>query len=298
VSTDWKRFKAWCDRRRVNLLRQVTPELLEQFRADVVRDATPEDTESPAPELRRRAQEKARRAFNGCKRRLRPVWSTLIKRKVWSGGNPWQQVEGYGRKATGELLTRFLTLAERDKLLSHLQEHYPRTIYVVACLGYYSGLRRGEILDLRWRDITWPANGQPGRIYCGGKHGRYRDIEVCNTLIEVLRPHRGHPEAFVVYSEVQPPEDPDSIEPRVSLNKTWRGICRRLALLRPDGAPLQLHDLRHSYASHLAQAGVPLLDIQRLLGHAAIQTTLRYAHVDGTRNVVAVLDNLHSTEGC
>lgn len=66
---------------------------------------------------------------------------------------------------------------------------------------------------------------------------------------------------------------------------------RRLA--ERSGLPVvRFHDLRHSFASQLVLAGVPMRGVQELLGHAHMQTTMRYAHLspDACRDYVALLD--------
>jgi hypothetical protein len=50
----------------------------------------------------------------------------------------------------------------------------------------------------------------------------------------------------------------------------------------------RIHDLRHSFASHLVNAGRSLYEVQELLGHADIKTTSRYAHLSRERLVAAV----------
>jgi integrase len=63
--------------------------------------------------------------------------------------------------------------------------------------------------------------------------------------------------------------------PRSDLKRPWTLVCRRAGL---EG--LRLHDLRHSFASVAAAAGLGLPIIGKLLGHASPATTAKYAHLD------------------
>ena len=64
-------------------------------------------------------------------------------------------------------------------------------------------------------------------------------------------------------------------KPRADLNRPWRAVRKRAGL---DG--VRLHDLRHSYASIGAGAGLGLPIIGKLLGHTKAATTQKYAHLD------------------
>jgi integrase len=59
-----------------------------------------------------------------------------------------------------------------------------------------------------------------------------------------------------------------------TITRALRGILRKAGLER-----VTLHMLRHTFASHLVMAGVPLMDVQELMGHQDFDTTLRYAHL-------------------
>ncbi|HYL89210.1 MAG TPA: site-specific integrase, partial [Burkholderiales bacterium] len=71
----------------------------------------------------------------------------------------------------------------------------------------------------------------------------------------------------------------------------FKAACRRAGI-----TDFRVHDLRHTCASWLVQAGVPLLDVSRLLGHSSIEMTERYSHLapENERKAVAVLDRLRT----
>ena len=71
----------------------------------------------------------------------------------------------------------------------------------------------------------------------------------------------------------------------------FKAACRRARL-----TDLRVHDLRHTCASWLVQAGIPLLEVSKLLGHSTIEMTERYAHLapENLKAAVGVLDRLRS----
>jgi len=78
--------------------------------------------------------------------------------------------------------------------------------------------------------------------------------------------------------------------------------CRKVIDAAAKAAGLRTigwHTLRHTFASHLVMRRVPLAAVQKLLGHASIKTTMRYAHLSPsvTENAVSVLDGEGAQEG-
>ena len=99
--------------------------------------------------------------------------------------------------------------------------------------------------------------------------GSERDIALKPELIKKLKalPRiAGQPRVFLDWQNK--PIPPRTFE---------RGIQKLIRQTRI--APASLHDFRHTFASHLAMAGVPLPTIQQLLGHKDIQTVMIYAHL-------------------
>jgi len=80
----------------------------------------------------------------------------------------------------------------------------------------------------------------------------------------------------------------------MSITAVQGGLRRYLKRAGITKARVSIHSLRHSYATHLLEAGVPLTVLQLLLGHEKIETTLRYIHLSREAQVdsVGIIDNL------
>lgn len=137
-----------------------------------------------------------------------------------------------------------------------------------------AGLRRGEIIALRWGDVDLKARAVRVRSSLWRRHetspksGKGRSVPLSTRLAEALKAHR-HLRGDRVFCR----EDGHQLNAD-DIRKILTGLCKK-AGLRHVG----WHVLRHSFASHLVQRGVPLRAVQELMGHADIRTTMRYAHL-------------------
>jgi integrase/recombinase XerD len=134
---------------------------------------------------------------------------------------------------------------------------------------YACGLRASEVLSLRVADID------SSRMLLWVRHGKGgKDRGV--PLLEALRAHwqRLRPTEWLF-----PGQTPSG---RRSLGALQR-VVRRAVVAAGFTKKVSMHTLRHSYATHLLEAGVDLLTIQRLLGHRDLQTTARYIHLTAPR---------------
>jgi site-specific recombinase XerD len=134
---------------------------------------------------------------------------------------------------------------------------------------YACGLRASEVLGLRVRDID------SSRMLLWVRHGkgdRDRCVPLSPALLEALRAHwrQLRPTTWLF-----PGRTPTG---QRSLGALQR-VCHRAVVAAGFPKKVSLHTLRHSYATHLLEAGVDLLTIQRLLGHRDLQTTARYLHL-------------------
>ena len=162
-------------------------------------------------------------------------------------------------------VARFLDtdeLARLGRALDAGESEWPEAVAAIRLLAL-TGCRRGEVLNLRWRDIGADAVNLPD-----SKTGP-RTV----PLGEAARAHIG---------ALPGARDPDaSLFPRYaegrgqySLIACWRAVCADAKLGR-----LRLHDLRHTAASHAVMSGENLPLVGQLLGHRRHRTTAGYAHV-------------------
>lgn len=151
-------------------------------------------------------------------------------------------------------------------------------IYLIAL---YTGLRRGEILRLQWKDIDFDRGSV--RVSKAVYHdsnvrilkepktasGR-REVPLLEPLREILEPKRGKPEEYVL----------GGTEP-------WtRANCQRRieSYRKHSGVTIGLHQLRHAYATILYEAGIDDRMAMELLGHANISTTRDiYTHISKSK---------------
>lgn len=192
--------------------------------------------------------------------------------------NPCEDVQPV---STGIKTFRFWTREQSDRFLKAIEEAEPRwhALFAVALL---SGLRQGEILGLDWDAVDLTAgilyvrqSWTEGKLGTP-KSGLNREVPMPSRLADILRRHPRRIDTDIVFPRAEPHEG----TLRLSQPCLWKPFHRGV---RRAGIPkIGFHDLRHSYASQLVMAGVPLKAVQEYLGHADLTTTMRYAHLSPT----------------
>ena len=177
------------------------------------------------------------------------------------GSNPCLWI----RKNPRKRIARFLDMDELARLGRALDAHEDRWPEAVAAIRLLAltGCRRGEVLNLRWRDI-----GDGAMVLPESKTGP-RTVqlgEAARAVIDAL-PGPRNPVTFLF------PKNTGRQNPH-NITACWRAVCEDAKLGR-----LRLHDLRHTAASHAVMSGETLPLVGKLLGHRRHSTTAGYAHL-------------------
>lgn len=173
---------------------------------------------------------------------------------------------------------RYLTAEQSSLLLESVRSSHNRLLHLIVALLIYTGARKREVLDAKWTDIDW---AQRSWKISKNKSNKIRHIPLSLGAIDSLMQAKTHQMVRVVCDYIFP--NPNTLKPFVSFFFSWDAARKRAGL--PE---LRVHDLRHSFASFLVNAGRSLYEVQELLGHADIKTTSRYAHLSRERLSAAV----------
>ncbi len=152
-----------------------------------------------------------------------------------------------------------------------LLPHYGDHLTPAVLLSMNTGMRRGELLALRWSNIDMKGK----QITIEGstaKSQQTRHIPLNSEALDVLKRWRE-----------QAPENERVMPVERSFRKAWIALLGRARITK-----FRWHDLRHHFASRLVQAGVPLNTVRELLGHSSMAMTLRYAHLAPDQKAEAV----------
>ena len=166
-----------------------------------------------------------------------------------------------------------------EKLLPPLL-HFGDHLTPAVPLSLNTGLRRGEVLKLRWTTIDFnrrllTVEGPTA------KNRQTRHVPLNEEAINTLRRWREQsgPGAHV-------------FDVATGFKGPWGKLLKRARITRITH--FRWHDLRHHFASRLVQRGVPLNTVRDLLGHCSVQMSLRYAHLaPGQRRVAVAKLNDH-----
>ena len=160
---------------------------------------------------------------------------------------------------------RYLSHEETQRLYVELVKSKNQMLKFIVPMLILTGARKREVLDAKWEDIDFLRNSW--RIHTT-KTGGARHIPLSEgaTILLKRTPRLANSEWVF--------PNPNTGKPFENIFFSW-DTARKNAQLQE----VRIHDLRHSFASFVVNAGRSLYDVQHLLGHTQVKTTQRYAHL-------------------
>jgi integrase len=172
-------------------------------------------------------------------------------------------------------------LKENNRRLRYLQEEeipilikncHPQ-LRPLVLTAVYTGIRQRKLFELKWADVDFKNNLITIE---NSKSGETRQVPMSSKVRQTLLTLQSNNDSDYVF-----------------LNRYGRPFkdirtSFHTALKRSGIKDFRFHDLRHTFAAHLAMAGIPLLTIKELMGHKTIEMTMRYAHLSRKHTAAAV----------
>jgi len=217
---------------------------------------------------------------------LRSFYRFLCQRK----GLPTNPLMAVSLPKADKRLPVFLTTTQIDALLRAPREAKPEKQApswmpwrdaAILELFYSSGLRLSELAALDVKDID-PYN-ETVRVL--GKGSKERIVPVGEPALEAIQQYRVRAKAE------SGPLFLSKLRKRMGVSAIWSMVKKYLRLAQIP-VPASPHKLRHSFATHLLDAGADLRSVQSLLGHASLSTTQIYTHVT-TERLKKAYDQAH-----
>lgn len=178
----------------------------------------------------------------------------------------WCDLPAFDRPTIHDKPVRWLRPEEADRLLRAAAPHLrPLLVFLL-----HTGARLGEALRLEWSEVDMAARRA---TFLRTKNGESRGVPLNADALQALAnlPHRdGH----VFLTPAGTPYHDTRGLGGSPIKRAFRTACRRAGI-----AGLRVHDLRHSHASWLVMAGVPLRTVAELLGHRTLDMVQRYTHL-------------------
>ncbi|WP_407713501.1 tyrosine-type recombinase/integrase [Comamonas testosteroni] len=205
---------------------------------------------------------------------LSHAFNVARKQWNWCESSP---VENVQRPKVKNERTRYLTDAEREALLHACKSSPNSDLYLVVLLAISTGMRKGEIMGMRWQDIHTAPDQSFTRVHLTKtKNDKARSVLLTSPALELLEERRTR-----LLDGLQAKTATGLIFPSgvhedqpVDLRKPWGSALQAAGI-----EEFRFHDLRHTTASYLAMNGASLLSISKVLGHQTTKMTERYSHL-------------------
>jgi len=178
-------------------------------------------------------------------------------------------------------LPTVLTMEECFRIFSYVDNPKHKLLLLI---GYGAGLRRSEIVSLKWGDILFDEHKIHVKQTKGNKD---RIVMLPYSVVAYLKDYRKfYPSDDWVFAGQYKGEALSA--------RTVQQVMKNAVTKSGLEKKATVHTLRHSFATHLLEGGTDIRYIQQLLGHSSIKTTMIYTHITpkAAKNIVSPLDNL------
>lgn len=231
-------------------LNEITSLLVEKFKIERVKEVKPT-------------------TVNRALARLKSIFNKAIDWGKFNGINPVRSVKFF---LEDNQRTRYLEKEEIAKFLKYCAGN----IKPVAVVALNTGMRKSEILNLKWHDIDFKGD----IIYLlKTKNNNKREIPMNDAVKTALIKVKRHPESQYIFCG-------KNGKPMQNIRKSFFTALKKAGIIN-----FRFHDLRHTFASQLVTFGVDLNTVRELLGHKSLEMTLRYSHLspDHKKRAVDIL---------
>lgn len=235
---------------------------LSHFKGVALRSLTTDMIMAAVPALKRVQSGPALPMASATKNRYLATISTLLNMAVKRGWiNSLPHIEKFKEAQVRE---SFLTREESRALLEALPEGWMRDVSTFALM---TGMRAGEILSLEWAQVDLKRN-LVSVLASKAKSGSSRPVPLNATAIEVINRRAGQHEQFVFARCGAETHEIDQ--------RTFKRALKAAGI----SDDFRFHDLRHTWASNHAQAGTPLLMLQKMGGWKTLAMLNKYSHLN------------------
>jgi len=193
---------------------------------------------------------------------LSPIFTLAIRRDLIDK-NPCSRARKFP-ESKGRV--RYLTTEEASTLLDLARRSASKDVYLIILLALETGMRRGEIFNLRWDDLDFNR----GQIWVReSKNGDSRHAPMRPRSKEALLRRVRRIDCDFIFPGIA-----GKVRASAGMSETFINLFDRAGI-----KDFRFHDLRHTFASHLVMGGVDLFTVGKLLGHRHTKMTARYSHL-------------------
>jgi len=193
---------------------------------------------------------------------LSKAFSNAVREWHWMQENPLSRVS---KKTEPRGRVRYLSDEERGRLLDTCRKSERSELYLIVLFALTTGMRRGELLGLRWPDLDFERGVA---VLHNTKNGDRRSVKIYPEVAALLREHGKvrKLDSDLIFAK-------DSAEVWM-FDKAWYQALKDAKI-----KDFRFHDLRHTAASYLAMTGASVPELAAALGHRTLQMVKRYAHL-------------------